>query len=681
MAFRYRVLVLLLWGCYTSVCAQTPGTDTLTASLPDIRVEAARSAGGVATAPFSIAVTARGPLERASDPGLSLDIALRQLPGVFLSNRENPALGERLIVRGLGYRAGFGVRGVQVVLDGIPLTLADGQAVLGIVDPAFIRRAEIIRGPASALWGNGSGGVLFLSTVPEGEEGSGTARALAGSHGSLRAEAEAMLPVGPHRAGLTVSHTRSEGYRAHSAFETTRARLFGEFRIRPSALLRLITAIEAAPLLEHPGALTAEEQAADPQQAELRYVNARAGKTSTQVQAAATLQATTPAALITATTYGITRKLGNPLPFAVINVDRLAGGIRLGLEKAVFPFYFTLGTDAAIQHDDRTNAPNEGGQAGQNRTLDQVETVTQGALFARLRVDLAPIGIAGLALEGALRGDRVRFKAHDRLLTDGDQSGARALGAWSPQLGLSYRKGAALFFASFATAFETPTTTELVNRPDGEGGFNPVLQPQQTTGLEAGIRGVTTHFLYDVALYALRVRNGLTPSEGVDGRTYYLNRGVTQHRGAEVFIEWQPRKATSASLSYTWSHLRFGRNNLLSDGTEVEGNILPGVPEHRLSSRLQVIHGRFSISPSAALSSGIYPDDLNTVKTAPALTVDLAITHTQPLSGKVRLLSFLRLQNAFDAQYAGSVVINARRGRFYEPARRRSAVFGVGVSW
>src|SRR5690606_15751571 len=123
--------------------------DTLAVDLPDIRVEAARGAGGVATAPFGVVVEERGPMARAAEAGAGIDVALRALPGAFVANRENPALGERVVVRGLGYRSGFGVRGVQIVLDGIPLTLADGQAVLGIVDPAFVRRAELVRGPAS----------------------------------------------------------------------------------------------------------------------------------------------------------------------------------------------------------------------------------------------------------------------------------------------------------------------------------------------------------------------------------------------------------------------------------------------------------------------------------------------------------------------------------------------------
>ena len=306
--------------------------DTLVVDLPDVRVEAARGAGGVATAAFGVAVEERGAMARTTEAGAGIDVALRTLPGVFVANRENPALGERAVVRGLGYRSGFGVRGVQVVLDGIPLTLADGQAVLGIVDPAFVRRAELVRGPASALWGNGSGGVLFLQTIPA-EASVATVRGLGGSDGFARVDGEAASTLGPHRAGLAVSHARGDGHRTYSGFEQTRARAFGDLHLGPAASLRLVAALEAAPRLEHPGALTAEELAADRRQAETRYVDAAAGKSSTQGQLAATLQTEVRGGAFTATAYGVARGLENPLPFAVITVDRLAGGTRVAFER------------------------------------------------------------------------------------------------------------------------------------------------------------------------------------------------------------------------------------------------------------------------------------------------------------------------------------------------------------
>src|SRR5690606_22969824 len=116
-------------------------------------------------APFTVAAWRRDASERAR-PGQGLDEALRGVAGVQVDNRYNDALGERLSIRGFGARAQFGVRGVKVVVDGIPATMPDGQTTLNHLDLASLGRVEVIRGPASALWGNGAGGVVQLETEP-----------------------------------------------------------------------------------------------------------------------------------------------------------------------------------------------------------------------------------------------------------------------------------------------------------------------------------------------------------------------------------------------------------------------------------------------------------------------------------------------------------------------------------
>lgn len=661
----------LLAAVASGASAQDAPTDTL--SLPAVRVEAARGAGSVATAPFSVAVQERGTVERLTDPSTSLARSLRLVPGLNLTDRQNPALGERVVVRGLGYRSAFGVRGVQVVQDGVPLTLADGQAVLTTVDPSFVRRAEIVRGPASALWGNGSGGVLFLSTLPDDDAPPVSARFAGGAYGLARAEAEAVGTTGAVRAGLALSHTETDGYRDYSALRTTRGRAFADIGLSDDASLLLTAAGDVSPRQQHPGALTLDELAADRRQPQSRYVDTQSGKDSAQGQVAATLRAASGLGDLTATVYGIGRRLRNPLPFAYIRVDRAAGGTRLALERDLGAARWTVGADAAVQHDDRQNLPNVDGEPQGDPSLDQLETVTQGALWTRLRLDLAGLGLPGAAVEGALRGDRVHFSSDDRLLGNGDQSGSRTLGAVSPQVGVSYRTGSALLFASLATAFETPTTTELVNRPDGAGGFNPDLEPQRTVGVEAGARGVAGRLRYDAAVYALAVRDGLAPFEGEDGRTYYVNRGRTNHRGVELLAEWQPTERLGLGATYTWSDFRF-------DGDAFEGNRLPGVPEHRLAVQATVEHASFALQPEAEAASGVWTDDANTVQTDAFVVVDVALAYTGWSAGSARLRPFVRVQNVLGADYVASVVINANGGRFYEPAAGRAVQAGLGVS-
>ncbi|MEM6325712.1 MAG: TonB-dependent receptor [Bacteroidota bacterium] len=649
-----------------TVLAQSPAAqpaDTL--ALPTARVEATRSPGGIAVAPFSVAVQERGPAQRAAEA--DLESALRPLPGLFVADRQNPSLGERLIVRGQGYRSPFGVRGVQVVLDGVPLTLADGQATLGIVDPVLVRRAEIVRGPAGALWGNGSGGVLFLQTIPE--NGTPThVRLSGGSDGFVRLGAEAGTLVGSARVGGAVSRLRREGYRTYSGQEVTRARGWADLRLTPSASLRLVAALEDAPRLEHPGALTAEQLAGDRRQPDSRFVDAEAGKDVTQAQAAATLTARTEAGALRATVYGLARDLDNPLPFGYIALDRLAGGTRVSLERDLGRVSLAGGVDGAVQRDDRFRSPNDAGRPTGDPTLDQLETVLNGAVFLRSRVDLG----AGLAATAALRADAVRFSANDRLGADGDQSGSRTLRALTQQAGLTYRTGPALLFASIATGFETPTTTELVNRPEGGGGFNPDLEPQRTLGVEIGARGVAGDLLFDLALYAMTVRDGLAPFEGPTGQTFFANRLRTSHRGVETYAEWRPSASVTASVSYSWSRLR------VAEGA-FEGNVLPGVPEHRLAARVRLARGRAFAAPEVRAASRLYADDANTAWADPAVTVDLTLGHEGLEVGRALLLPFVRLTNVLDTEAVGSVAINAFGGRYFEPAPERAVVVGVSV--
>lgn len=150
--------------------AQTTGRDTVPVLLDTVFVTALRAPFDAIRAPYSVAVVHSGEIQRAR-PGLALDEALRGVPGVQVDNRYNYALGERISIRGFGARAQFGVRGVKVLLDGIPATLPDGQTTLNQVDLGALSRVEVLRGPASALYGNAAGGVILLeSEVPRGAE-------------------------------------------------------------------------------------------------------------------------------------------------------------------------------------------------------------------------------------------------------------------------------------------------------------------------------------------------------------------------------------------------------------------------------------------------------------------------------------------------------------------------------
>ena len=675
-AFTVPALLIGLLLAPLSVTAQQP--DTLEGGqLPEVEIQAARGMATSASAPFSVALEWREPTEVALEPALSLDETLGHLPGVWINDRGHFAVGERISVRGLGWRAAFGVRGVQVVLNGIPLTLPDGQTYTEIVEPSLIRRAELVRGPSSRFWGNGSGGVLFLSTDQPVDSPSLRTRVLAGSYGERHLLARGEAPIGPHALQAYVSDTRQDGYRSHSEGRRTRAGLHGPYDLGTRSQLHSVFAFVNQDA-ENPSSLTRKQVENNPRQARPDFVENNAAKQSTQVQGGLSLEHQTDVGLLSAAAYGLVRDLDNPLPFAYIAYLRQSGGARLTLQRQQDRFQWGVGLDAAVQHDDRQNWNTVDGQAGSDLLLDQIESVYNLAASGYARYNLT----SRLQLSASLRRTRIRFESDDKLIESddpalaGDQSGSRTVSAWSPSAGLSYRWGPALLFASYSTAFETPTTTELVNRPNATGGFNESLSPQKTRGVEIGARGgwLDANLQFDVALFYMAVEDAIVQT-GTNplGREYYGNAGTTLHEGFELSATWQPHSAIALYTSYTGSRFRY-------QDDELAGNQVPGIPEHRLHASLEGNYQNVWSRLSSEAASAFYVNDENTAQSAGYVVFDWRLGHRGfDLSG-VRLQPFLAVNNVLDERYNASVMVNAFGGRFYEPAAGRTIQAGLNVS-
>ena len=135
------------------------------ATLEGVRVTATRE-GPRAPIELPYAITLTRPDALAALRRQGVDELLFAVPGVALANRQNPAQDPRVSIRGFGARSAFGVRGVRVLQDGVPLTLPDGQTPVDVVDVEGADRVEVERGSASSLYGNAAGGVLRTSITP-----------------------------------------------------------------------------------------------------------------------------------------------------------------------------------------------------------------------------------------------------------------------------------------------------------------------------------------------------------------------------------------------------------------------------------------------------------------------------------------------------------------------------------
>lgn len=667
------------------LASQTPRADSVRADsaarLAPIVVRALRAATSGEAAPWAVTVRERDAIDR-SRAGLALDEPLRGIPGVQVDNRNNWALGERISMRGFGARAQFGVRGIMVLVDGVPATLPDGQTTLSHVDVALVQRAEVVRGPASSLYGNAAGGVLLLETTPPPLAGAeAQAGAVAGAYGLRRAHASVGGRAGTLGWLLHGSRLDATGYRSHARAENEW--LLGKlsYELGPARAAVVLTRVRYD--ARNPGSLSDSLLRLDRRRAFAGNVLQNTGEIGRQTQLGGTVGITLRGMEVEVVPWILTRHLDNPIPQRIIDLSREASGVRVQVrspEREHRAAWWAAGVEHGLQHDDRLNFLNSAGTRGEKR-LDQDERVTVRGAFAQVGAAVHD----RLRLDGGIRADRANFRVRDRLVTarDPDDSGEREMSAVSPSMGASLRvSDRGWVYANAATAFETPTTTELANRPTGAGGFNADLQPQRSRSVELGAKGVLRRTLrFESAVYAARVRDALIAFEvaGTPGRQFFRNAGRVSYRGAELGVRWSPSTVTRVEAAYALTDARFREYRVGT--TSFDGKRLPGVSPHRADLAVtRTGAGGLFASVEGRAASRLPVNDANDHWSGPYVTADLRAGVAERSIGFGRITVYGGVANVLDRRYNSSVVINAFGRRYYEPAPERSLFVGGRVS-
>ena len=678
-----RAFVTSVLLCHAVRAAAQEADTTKPVPLPAVTVAVTRAEAPLERLPWAVQIV--DPLVVARGrPAWGMDEVLGEVPGVLVANRHNFSVDQRLSIRGFGARSAFAVRGVRVVFDGIPLTLPDGQGQLTTVDFGAVQRIEVLRGTASSLFGNAAGGVLNITTQQPGIIGpAGRGRLLLGAFDrDLRRawskwQVESNVAIGQGNGRLAASRLVYDGERDHTAADLLTFSGRAAVPLGRSWTVTLLGDVGHTPLADNPGALTAAELQANPDSAAPLNILRDAGKAVSQVQGGVSLRGTPLGYDVTLGAFGLTRDLENPLPQAVIGLDRRAAGFRLAVRRKMW----TAGIDAQWQRDERI----EYSWTADNRpgflTRDQLEQVSELGPFAQLTLDVSPM----LTLTVGLRHDAVRFKVTDHFMSDSvDNSGARTYAATSGSAGIAVIPARGLtFFANAGTSFETPTTTELNNQPPpGGGGFNFDLEPQRAASFEVGARGVGDLVTWSATVFTADVRDELIAFEDtlVPGRRYYRNAARARHKGLELGATLRPAGGLSLVLAWTISDFRYTSYQI--DSAVLDGRAIPGIPRHGVRGSLRLeppwARGLWSVI-EANHTSAYFVDDTLDARTEAWTAVDARLGWEGRL-GQWQLAPFVAVQNLFDLQYVSSVVINAARGRYYEPAPGRNAYFGVELT-
>jgi iron complex outermembrane receptor protein len=628
--------------------------------------------------------------QREATRRASLTEALLFVPGVTISNRYNPTQDPRMSVRGFGARSAFGIRGVRVLRDGIPLTAADGQTAVDVVDLESLGAVELFRGSAGALYGNSSGGVVdFRTPAPPDSGGRGEVSGFyAGS--IARASLSGARRLGGLGIQGSLTHNAGDGSRDYSTFRSTN--VLGDARWSAvNTQFQVQASLYDAPDAENPGSLTRTELENTPTLADSLNITRRASKSVRQsllsLQATRNFGRTT----VSGNIHGGVRDLENPQSFAIIDLDRqtFGGSIRaqVPLQVGTRSLRLAVGGDVQSQSDDRLNFFNCAGRTGADRTiencptladrgvvtLDQAEDVRGLGAYVRGEMAVNP----AFSVTGTLRADQTKFTVvNNRTAPPAIVRASRTMSAVSPMVGFNWRVGLlSSAYVTVSTSFETPTTTELANQPDGSGGLNTELEPQRGIAYEVGFKGLRLNGLrYDVALFRIDTEDELIPFEvpGGGGRRFFRNAGQTSRLGLEGAVSGQ---AGPVALGTTATWLRYVYEDFTVDGTSLEGNRVPGVSPLVVAAYASVSPTWGMVALEAQRVGRQAVDDANTAHADAYVVANARVALRFPTQLAVEPV--FGIDNLFDTTYASNVVVNAARGRFYEPGAGRTYYLSI----
>ncbi len=695
------MLVFFLTGYLFELSAQT---NIYTADLDTVFVQISRQPSDVKTMPYSISIVDSNSLSRINNLTTIKDL-FNSVPGMNVSNRFNPSQGDKIIIRGIGSRAQFGVRGIKILLDGIPLTFPDGQSQLNNLNPGGLEKIEILRGPNSTLYGNSSGGVIFITSnvlssngkiriSPEFNVGSfGFRKYSVGLSGKFLKGA----------VGINLFTVDYEGVREHSEAKFSGINFITAQHLLDDLKLNFVANYFNSPYLLNPGSLNKRDAGENPEKARDRIINSGSGKDVEQLQAGISLRYDLSSNSVFNTTfYGIHRSLLNAITTRVIDLERFSYGIRstfsFASEFSLGDINLITGFDYEVQDDERIEFENEGITNSTSikadeifdninygeKILEQDEVVKSVGVFSQLEF----LPSEKIKLIVGLRYDSFNFEAADNFLVNGNDSGERVMDKLSPIVGASYKfSERMILYGNLSTAFQTPTTNELSNKPDGAGGFNESIVPENIESFEIGFRGslAAIGLNYDAVLYKMNIDDVLIPFQNDFEETFYRNSGKSTNNGLELSLSWSPFNAATAGISYTYQDMKFDeflveRNN---QSIQLGGNRVPGIPKHYFNFRFnsQLLYG-LSAEMNFNAVSRIYANDLNGpapgdskpkeefINDGYSVVSLIFIYSTNFGLGKANLKA--GIENLFDKQYNGGVVPNAFGNNFFEPAAGRS---------
>jgi iron complex outermembrane receptor protein len=596
----------------------------------------------------------------------------RNTPGLFTSSSNNFSQDLRISIRGFGARSAFGIRGIKLIVDGIPETTPDGQSQLDNLPLGLVSSIEILRGPNANLYGNSSGGVISINTLTDSSEKYYRNSGIFGAYQYQSLQKTRILDWNSSSLIIHYDKRRSNGYRDQSGYKSNILNLKYINDLDNNNKIVWQINYTDSPYAYDSGGLKLSEVENDRRQARKNNIDYDTYEKVKHLKTGVSWNhKRSENSFFDSYFFYQKRDFFTKLPFnfgGIISLDRDYYGLGTKYTKKYYldnrKKTLVLGLDYLNQSDDRKRYKNDFGVQGE-MTFDQIEQFKSTGLFMLSQTNYD---------SGLLVRYGIRYDIND---IGTDSSSSIILDKLNPSVGLSYKVNSNdnIFF-SFGTSFETPTLNELSNNPNGVG-LNEDLKSSSSLNYEIGWRKAVSNLTLEAIAYAISSENEILPYEleQFPGKNFYQNVGSTSRYGIELNSQLS-FKGGRINLSYTLSKNKF--EDFIIDNNNLADNLIPGIPSQMLDLDLifKLSRGR-SLIISNRLIGERYADNAN--ETLISSYNLLNIKYSKDIFSNSEI--FLGVNNTFNQEYFDNIRINAFGKRYYEPAPKRNFYFGVNFSF
>lgn len=674
--------------------AQSNSSDT-SQTLSDVIVKGFETNRQLLLTPASASIINQKSLQRFG--GISLVPAFNTIPGVRIEERSPGSY--RLSIRGSLLRSPFGIRNIKFYIDDIPFTDAGGNTYLNLIDPNSIGSAEILKGPASSLYGGGTGGAIILNeptliTTAANNNLSNhfKIKLQGGSYGFLGENIIWQMNKNKYGLQLTQSHLQSDGYRDNSRMRKDVIHFADKWQVSKKDDLKFHLVL-ADLYYQTPGGLTLAQWLANPKQSRL----ATATLPGAKQQKIAVYNKTIFAGLCN--TFHFSEKLSN-ITSVVFNYTDFKNPFISNYEKrkessrglrtkmiyqthaGTMPLQLIAGGEWQTTFSHIDNYGNKNGIADTVQSKDEVNAY-QHFYFVQTDLEITNKFFlnAGLSYNG-FTYRYVRTSNNPQL----PKKTKKFDPVLSPRFALLYKlaKGFSIRVL-LSKGFSAPTIAEV--RPS-EGSFFESLQPEYGWNYEAGIRGdVFKHRLqFDINAYVFTLQNAIVRRIASNGGEYFVNAGGTKQKGIEgssAYYLLLNKKYFITTLRL-WTSLTLNNYHFKeykSGNTDYSGKKLTGVPETVSVSGVDIESSvGFYLNTTFNYTSSLPLTDANTVYAEEYNLLQCRLGFKHNFKEK-NMEVFIGADNLLNENYSLGNDINAAGNRFYNAAALRNYFAGIVLSF